>query len=77
MIKGGAVLERLARCTTVLIDKTGTLTSGRPALTAVFPARGLAADEILSLAGSLDQVSPQPPCTSPFSIARLISCEPG
>ena len=58
VIKGGAVLERLARCTTVLIDKTGTLTSGRPALTAVFPARSLPADEILSLAGSLDQVSP-------------------
>ena len=58
VIKGGAVLERLACCTTVLIDKTGTLTSGRPALTAVFPARDLSADEILSLAGSLDQVSP-------------------
>jgi heavy metal translocating P-type ATPase len=58
VIKGGAVLERLARCTTLLIDKTGTLTSGRPALVAVLSAGSLPAEEILALAGSLDQVSP-------------------
>jgi P-type E1-E2 ATPase len=58
VIKGGAVLERLARCTTLLIDKTGTLTSGRPALVAVVPAGPLTPHEILALAGSLDQVSP-------------------
>ena len=57
LIKGGGVLERLAKCTTVLIDKTGTLTTGRPALAAVFPAAGMPADAILSMAGSLDQVS--------------------
>jgi cation transport ATPase len=38
VIKGGAVLERLARCITLLIDRTGTLTRGRPALAAVIPA---------------------------------------
>jgi P-type E1-E2 ATPase len=58
VIKGGAVLERLARCTTLLIDKTGTLTSGRPALAAVVPAGALSREEILALGGSLDQVSP-------------------
>jgi heavy metal translocating P-type ATPase len=58
VIKGGAVLERLARCTTLLIDKTGTLTSGRPALASVVPAGTLPRDEILALAASLDQVSP-------------------
>jgi heavy metal translocating P-type ATPase len=58
VIKGGAVLERLAKCTTLLIDKTGTLTSGRPALAAVVSAGTLPANEILALAGSLDQVSP-------------------
>jgi heavy metal translocating P-type ATPase len=57
LIKGGGVLERLAKCTTVLIDKTGTLTTGRPALAAVFPAADMPADAILSMAGSLDQVS--------------------
>jgi heavy metal translocating P-type ATPase len=58
VIKGGAVLERLARCTTLLIDKTGTLTTGRPSLAAVVAAGELASEEILALAASLDQVSP-------------------
>jgi cation transport ATPase len=48
----------LARCTSLLIDKTGTLTRGRPALVAVVPAGPLPPHEILALAGSLDQVSP-------------------
>ena len=34
VVKGGGVLERLARCTTLLLDKTGTLTTGHPATTA-------------------------------------------
>jgi heavy metal translocating P-type ATPase len=58
VIKGGAVLERLARCTSLLIDKTGTLTSGRPTLAGVVPAGSLAPEEILAVAASLDQVSP-------------------
>jgi heavy metal translocating P-type ATPase len=57
VVKGGAVLERLARCTSMLMDKTGTLTSGRPAVAAVFPAGTVTADEMLAMAGSLDQVS--------------------
>ena len=57
VVKGGGVLERLARCTTLLLDKTGTLTSGRPALAAVVPAGPLSASQVLCLAASLDQVS--------------------
>jgi heavy metal translocating P-type ATPase len=57
VVKNGGVLERLARCTTVLLDKTGTLTVGQPAVTAIVPAGSLAAEEILSLAASLDQAS--------------------
>ena len=57
VVKGGAVLERLAQCRTLLLDKTGTLTSGRPALAGVVPAGPLPAAEILWLAASLDQVS--------------------
>jgi heavy metal translocating P-type ATPase len=62
VVKNGGVLERLAQCTTVLLDKTGTLTAGQPAVTAVVPAGGpsgktLAPEEILSLAASLDQAS--------------------
>ncbi len=58
VVKGGAVLERLAQCTTLLIDKTGTLTSGHPSLTTIVPSGTLAPDDVLRLAASLDQVSP-------------------
>jgi heavy metal translocating P-type ATPase len=58
VIKGGAVLERLARCRTLLIDKTGTLTSGRAALADVFGSGTVRPEEMLRLAASLDQVSP-------------------
>ncbi|MBO0731949.1 MAG: heavy metal translocating P-type ATPase, partial [Acidimicrobiaceae bacterium] len=58
VIKGGAVMERLARCTTLLLDKTGTLTTGRPALAEVMTSGTVPKDEMLLLAGSLDQVSP-------------------
>lgn len=58
VIKGGAVLEQLARCTTVLFDKTGTLTEGHPRVVDVVGNGTLSSDEILTLAGSLDQASP-------------------
>jgi heavy metal translocating P-type ATPase len=57
VVKSGGVLERLARCTTLVLDKTGTLTVGQPAVTEVVPAGTLPPDEVLSLAASLDQVS--------------------
>ena len=58
IVKGGAVLERVATCTTLLIDKTGTMTVGRPVLTDVVCAGSEPAGRILQLAASLDQVSP-------------------
>lgn len=58
IVKSGAVLERLAKCTTLLIDKTGTITRGHPALAEIVCAGAVPADEILRLAASLDQVSP-------------------
>lgn len=60
VVKNGAVLERLAQCTTLMLDKTGTLTAGQPMVTAVIPADPagqLGPDEILRLAASLDQAS--------------------
>jgi heavy metal translocating P-type ATPase len=57
LVKSGGVLERLAGCTTLLLDKTGTLTHGRPTLAGIVPAGPMPADEILRLAASLDQVS--------------------
>jgi heavy metal translocating P-type ATPase len=57
VIKGGAALERLAAGQVLLFDKTGTLTHGRPALAGVVTAPGHTPDEVLRLAGSLDQAS--------------------
>jgi heavy metal translocating P-type ATPase len=75
IIKGGGVLERLARCTTLLIDKTGTLTSGCPALAAIVPAEGRAPDEILAWAASLDQVSAHVLARALVDAARGRKCE--
>jgi heavy metal translocating P-type ATPase len=57
LIKGGAALEALARTHTVLFDKTGTLTVGGARLIAIETAPGQDADEVLRLAGSLEQAS--------------------
>ncbi|MDQ0363568.1 heavy metal translocating P-type ATPase [Catenuloplanes indicus] len=57
IVKGGAVLERLASGRTLLFDKTGTLTAGRPVLTAVTAAPGGDGAEVLRLAASVDAVS--------------------
>ncbi len=58
IIKGGAALEQLASGEVLLLDKTGTLTEGRPTVAEVIPAGAVSADELLRLAASLDQVSP-------------------
>jgi heavy metal translocating P-type ATPase len=57
LIKGGRPLEALARAHTVMFDKTGTLTVGGARLTAIETAPGERADEVLRLAGSLEQAS--------------------
>jgi heavy metal translocating P-type ATPase len=57
LIKGGAALEALARTHTILFDKTGTLTVGGARLIAIETAPGEDPDEVLRLAGSLEQAS--------------------
>lgn len=57
ILKSGGVLENLARVNTVVIDKTGTLTDGRPSVRAIVPAAGFTADTLLALAASVDQAS--------------------
>jgi len=58
IIKGGGVLELLARTDTVLLDKTGTLTHGGPAISDINSRPGLSDDEVLQIAASVDQYSP-------------------
>jgi len=57
IMKGGAVLERLARVRSAAFDKTGTLTQGRPDLVEVRAADGFEPDEVLRLAAAAEQYS--------------------
>jgi heavy metal translocating P-type ATPase len=57
VVKGTPALEALGRARTVLLDKTGTLTLGVPSVERVAPADGIAADELLRLAASVDELS--------------------
>jgi Cu+-exporting ATPase len=60
LVKNAEVLELMAKVNTLVVDKTGTLTEGKPKLVAVTPVGGTAADELLLLAGSLEQRSEHP-----------------
>ena len=60
LIKGPEVLESTRRIDTVVLDKTGTVTTGRMSLTAVLPAEGESADEALRLAGAVEHASQHP-----------------
>jgi len=57
LIKGGKVLESLARIRSVVIDKTGTLTDGRAKVVSVRSAPGISPDDLVRIAASLDQAS--------------------
>lgn len=60
LVKGGKYLELLARADVVLLDKTGTLTQGRPRITDVVPLGDCSAAEVLSLAASAERFSEHP-----------------
>ncbi len=60
LVKHAEALERLEKVTTLVIDKTGTLTEGRPKLIDILPVNGFAADDLLRLAASLEQSSEHP-----------------
>ena len=60
LVRNAAALERLATVDTLVVDKTGTLTEGKPALTGVETMPGFATDEVLRLAASLEAGSEHP-----------------
>ncbi|MER8753722.1 heavy metal translocating P-type ATPase [Mesorhizobium sp. M1050] len=60
LIKEAAALERFASVDTLIVDKTGTLTEGRPKLTDVVAAKGFSEDELLALAAGLEKGSEHP-----------------
>jgi Cu+-exporting ATPase len=60
LVKEAAALERFAAVDTLIVDKTGTLTEGRPTLTDVVALDGFGEDEVLSLAAAIEQGSEHP-----------------
>ena len=60
LVKNAEALERLEKVTTLVVDKTGTLTEGKPKLMDVLPAGGIDAQDLLHLAASLEKNSEHP-----------------
>jgi P-type Cu+ transporter len=60
LIKNAEALERLEKVDTLVVDKTGTLTEGKPKVVAVVPSAGMSEDELLRLAASLERGSEHP-----------------
>lgn len=70
LIKNAEVLEKMKQVDTLIVDKTGTLTEGRPKLTATVLIDGFAEDELLRLAASVEQNSEHPLASSIVAAAK-------
>ncbi|CDG89127.1 zinc/cadmium/mercury/lead-transporting ATPase [Xenorhabdus bovienii] len=60
LIKGGAALEQLGSVTTIALDKTGTLTEGKPQVTEIEPVENISVETLLALAGAVESGSHHP-----------------
>ncbi len=70
LIKNAEALERLEKVSVLVVDKTGTLTEGKPVLRSVVPASGLSETALLQLAASVERVSEHPLASAIVSGAR-------
>jgi len=70
LFRDAAAIENLRQIDTLIVDKTGTLTEGRPTFERAIGTTGTTADEVLRLAASLDQGSEQPLAAAIVSAAR-------
>ncbi|WP_043359686.1 heavy metal translocating P-type ATPase [Belnapia sp. F-4-1] len=70
LIKSAEALERMERVDTLVVDKTGTLTEGKPKVVAVVPAPGLTEAEVLPLAASLERSSEHPLAAAVVAAAK-------
>lgn len=71
LIRGGEGLERAQAISTILLDKTGTITAGRPEIHAIFPSPGQDAAALLSLAASIERHSEHPLAAAVIRAAEL------
>jgi Cu+-exporting ATPase len=77
LFKNAEALERLARVDTLVVDKTGTLTEGKPKLTALVPAPGVEEHTLLRWAASLERLSEHPLAKAIIDAARERNIELG
>ncbi|HQR98893.1 MULTISPECIES: heavy metal translocating P-type ATPase [unclassified Polaromonas] len=70
LFRDAAAIEHLRTVDVLIVDKTGTLTAGKPAFDRAVPAAGFSADEVLRLAASLDQGSEHPLADAIVAAAR-------
>jgi len=70
LIRDAEALERFAAVDTLVLDKTGTLTQGRPTVTAVEAAKGRSEDEVLRLAAALEAASEHPLAAAILAAAK-------
>ena len=87
LVKNAGALERLTQATMLLVDKTGTLTEGRPRVVGVQPASGFNEAEVLSLAAAVESASEHPLARAiveaartrglPLPVAESFLAEPG
>jgi len=70
LIKGAGPLEAMARTQTLILDKTGTLTDGRPQIVTIDSYSGMDPDEVLRLAAALDQATKHPVAEAIVAAAR-------
>src|SRR5206468_2469186 len=70
LIKNAEALERMERIDTLVVDKTGTLTEGKPKVVAIVAAPGFDEAEMLRLAASAERASEPPRSPSPIRSSR-------
>jgi Cu+-exporting ATPase len=70
LIRDAQALEQFGRVDTIVIDKTGTLTEGKPKLVSIIAAEGLEEDELLRLAASVERGSEHPLATAILNAAK-------
>jgi len=70
LIRNAEALERFEKVDTLILDKTGTLTEGRPSVTAILPAQGFSETDILRLSASLERGSEHPLADAIIQAAR-------
>ncbi|MDE0939855.1 MAG: heavy metal translocating P-type ATPase [Pirellulales bacterium] len=76
LIRNAAVLERLGEADTIVLDKTGTVTEGKPCVTDIIPQNGILESDLLELAISLEATSEHPLATAIIDAAAIRGTTP-